>query len=147
MKKRNSGYDAEDVFSDAMKKIKSFCYKLTDSKEVKGRAAVLKPVPADFIVAQVSGVFPVDLALVEVKSCSDPASFGFDQLRPMQRLAVAIFHKLGIGDHYWVAIYSVLHQGWFLISATDIENNTKKSIKWSDMPRFTALEDLINRGK
>ena len=133
---KNTGSASEQEFERRLKAKcgkRVFIYRVTDSKEVRGRTglktAFTKAQPSDYIVTQDGKMF-----YAEVKSSNSKTSFPFSQISTVQ-WASAKLQLMAMG-HYYFFLHNVPADLWFKVPAHVLLTHDKKSLKWSELTTY-----------
>lgn len=133
---KNTGTSSEDEFELILRRAygkKVFIYRVTDSKEVRGRSnsktAFTKAQPSDYIVTEDGRMY-----YAEVKSSNNKTSFPFSQISTVQwgsskRQYIA-------GGCYFFFLHNVNTNNWYKVPAFAFHNHDRKSFKWEELEEF-----------
>lgn len=139
MTTKNTGVDSEKEFELRLKRAygkKCFIYRVTDSKEVRGRtgkAVSTKAQPSDYIIT-IEG----KMSYAEVKSCQNKTSFPFSQISDVQWASSKRQYMAG-GDYYFV-IHNLNTNNWYTVPAFVFHESEKRSMKWDEMEQYLWRE-------
>jgi len=132
---KNTGTDSEDDFELRIKRAygkRAFIYRVTDSKEVRGRsgkAAFTKAQPSDYIVTIEGKMF-----YAEVKSSNNKTSFPFSQISSTQ-MGSSRRQQMAGGEYYFF-LHNVNTDKWYKVPALAFHGHDKKSFKWEDLTNY-----------
>jgi penicillin-binding protein-related factor A (putative recombinase) len=132
---KNTGADSENDFELKLKRRygkKCFIYRVTDSKEVRGRtgkAVSTKAQPSDYIVTEDGETY-----YAEVKSCNNATSFPFGQISEVQMGSSK--RQYMAGGKYFFFLHNKITNVWYKVPACAIHNHNKRSFKWEEINNY-----------
>lgn len=104
------------------------------AKGLKGKSALALPQPADATLT-VRG----EMCYLDVKTCSNPTSFPFADIRPSQWAASV--RQVAAGGEYYFFIKNMVNLVWYQIPAQvfhKIRAAGIKSAKWDDLQSYRS---------
>lgn len=110
----------------------AYVIRLADTAAAKatgGAEAMIQAQPSDFIVV-VKGVTHFS----EVKSCQNPTSFPFSNIKRGQKIAARRVVKAGGSYLFWIK--NIVTGVWYCVPSPVIINHPRKSIRWDELEQY-----------